>query len=74
VVCAPNFVLEVLSSSSASHDQIRKRRVYERAGVTEYWILHPADGVLTIYRRAGVDTSAMACIRCRIWINEPAWN
>ena len=48
---APSFVLEVLSPSSASHDQIRKRRVYERAGVAEYWILHPVDGVLTIYRR-----------------------
>jgi Uma2 family endonuclease len=48
---APTFVLEVLSPSSASHDQIRKRRVYERAGVREYWILHPIDGVLTIYRR-----------------------
>lgn len=49
---APSFVLEVLSPSSASHDQIRKRRVYERAGVAEYWILHPVDGVLTIYRRS----------------------
>ncbi|MEZ5442866.1 MAG: Uma2 family endonuclease [Lysobacterales bacterium] len=49
---APSFVLEVLSPSSASHDQIRKRRVYERAGVQEFWLLHPIDGVLTIYRRA----------------------
>lgn len=49
---APSFVLEVLSPSSASHDQIRKRRVYERSGVAEYWILHPVDGVLTIYRRS----------------------
>jgi Uma2 family endonuclease len=48
---APSFVLEVLSPSSASHDQIRKRRVYERAGVAEFWLLHPIDGVLTIYRR-----------------------
>ena len=47
---APTFVLEVLSPSSASHDQIRKRQVYERAGIREYWILHPIDGVLTIHR------------------------
>lgn len=53
---APSFVLEVLSPSSASHDQIRKRRVYERAGVDEFWLLHPIDGVLTIYRRA-LDTA-----------------
>lgn len=55
---APSFVLEVLSPSSASHDQIRKRRVYERAGIAEYWILHPVDGVLTIYRRGSAESFA----------------
>ena len=45
-------MLEVLSPSSASHDPIRKHRVYERSGVAEYWILHPVDCVLTIYRRS----------------------
>jgi Uma2 family endonuclease len=55
---APTFVLEVLSPSSARHDQIRKRAVYERAGVAEFWILHPVDGVLTIYRRGPAGTFA----------------
>lgn len=48
---APSFVLEVLSPSTASRDQIRKRQIYERAGVAEYWVLHPIDGVLTRYLR-----------------------
>ena len=47
---APDWVLEVLSPSTASHDQIQKRRVYERAGVREYWLVHPTDGIVTIYR------------------------
>jgi Uma2 family endonuclease len=47
---APDWVLEVISPSSASHDQIVKLAAYERAGVTEYWLAHPADRVLTIYR------------------------
>lgn len=41
--------IEVLSPGTASHDQVRKLRVYERAGVREYWLVHPIDRVLTIY-------------------------
>lgn len=47
---APDFVAEVLSPATASHDQVLKRRAYERAGVQEYWLVHPTDRILTIYR------------------------
>ena len=46
---APDWVLEVLSPATASHDQIKKRDLYERHGVREYWLIHPVDRVLTIY-------------------------
>lgn len=46
---APDWVLEELSPATASHDQIIKRDLYERYGVREYWLVHPADRVLTIY-------------------------
>ena len=49
---APDWVLEVLSPSTAAHDQIAKRRTYERAGVREYWLVHPGDRTLTVYRLA----------------------
>lgn len=53
-VCgAPDWVVEVLSPTTASHDQIRKRRIYERSGVPEFWLIHPLDRVLTIYRLVG---------------------
>lgn len=51
---APDWVLEVISPASASHDQIVKLAAYERAGVREYWLAHPSDRVLTIYRHDGV--------------------
>ena len=40
----------MLSPSTAGHDQVLKRRVYERAGVREYWLVHPTDRVLIVYR------------------------
>lgn len=47
---APDWVVEVLSPSTAGKDQIEKRRLYERHGVPEYWLVHPADRLLTVYR------------------------
>lgn len=47
---APDWVVEVLSPSTASRDQIQKRALYERHGIREYWLVHPLDHVLTIYK------------------------
>jgi Uma2 family endonuclease len=47
---APDLVVEVLSPGTAGHDHVRKRLVYERAGVREYWLVHPIDRMVTIYR------------------------
>jgi len=52
---APDWIVEVVSASTASHDQVRKRRLYERAGVSEFWLVHPTDRVLTVYRLVGTE-------------------
>jgi Uma2 family endonuclease len=46
---APDWIVEVLSPSTAVKDQTKKRMLYERHGVGEFWLLHPVDRVLTIY-------------------------
>ena len=52
---APDFIIEVLSPSTASFDQIEKRRAYERAGVRELWLFDIPSGVLTVYRQERMD-------------------
>jgi Uma2 family endonuclease len=47
---APDWVAEVLSPSTASHDQVVKVPVYERAGVREVWLIHPNKRTVTIYQ------------------------
>lgn len=50
---APDWIAEVLSPATASHDEIVKLPAYERAGVREVWLVHPIDRVLSIYRLEG---------------------
>jgi Uma2 family endonuclease len=49
----PELVIEIVSPSGASRDQIKKRRLYEKKGVAEYWIVHPSDKLLWKYVLSG---------------------
>lgn len=46
---APLLVVEILSPSTRGQDQVRKKRIYERAGVPSYWILDPEVPSLTAW-------------------------
>lgn len=37
----PDLVIEILSPSNSDHDLKTKRKLYESAGVPEYWIVSP---------------------------------
>ena len=41
VIGAPDFIVEVLSPSTAAHDLVIKFRLYQRSGVREYWTVDP---------------------------------
>lgn len=47
---APDLVIEILSRSSSSYDNIKKRALYEKFGVREYWLVHPNDRLVTLYQ------------------------
>ena len=46
---APDLVVEVLSPSTADQDKRRKKDVYEKCGVREYWIISPAEKAVEQY-------------------------
>ncbi len=50
---APDLVCEVLSESTRRTDLLRKRELYERAGVAEYWVLDPAIDQVQVFRPVG---------------------
>jgi len=47
---APEWVIEILSPSTAGRDQREKRELYERHGVAEYWIVSPSERLVWTYR------------------------
>jgi Uma2 family endonuclease len=48
---APEIVVEVASKGTRKRDETIKLRLYERVGVTEYWVIDPGSDVMRIYRR-----------------------
>jgi Uma2 family endonuclease len=46
---APDWVIEVLSPSTAHSDKLQKFILYQQAGVREYWIVDPATRIVSVY-------------------------
>jgi len=45
---APDFIIEIVSSSNAADDYIRKLYYYKNHGVREYWIVDPRRKTVTV--------------------------
>ena len=50
---APDLVVEILAPSTRRTDEVTKRKLYERFGVGEYWVVDPELETTKIYRRVG---------------------
>jgi len=47
---APDMVIEILSETTRKMDEVVKKKLYERHGVLEYWIVDPDLALVKIYR------------------------
>ena len=52
---APDLVVEILSPGTRRRDKGRKRAVYDREGVAEYWLVDPEARSVTVLRRPRAD-------------------
>ena len=48
---APDLVIEIISPDSVARDLKEKFRLYERAGVVEYWVVYPVEKMVMVFRR-----------------------
>ena len=48
---SPDLGVEILSESTRKADEITKRKLYERFGVKEYWILDPVLDTAKVFHR-----------------------
>ncbi len=46
---APDLVVEILSESTAYRDMVKKKKLYAKFGVKEYWIVDPEEKTVEIY-------------------------
>lgn len=46
---APDLVIEILSESTAYNDLTKKKRLYAKFGVKEYWIVDPEGKTIELY-------------------------
>lgn len=60
---APDLVVEVVSPSTMKMDLVRKKSLYERHGVRQYWIVYPEEKAVMVYRlgEGGVYGEFEAC-------------
>ena len=47
---APNLVVEIISPGSVVRDRVQKKEIYEKAGISEYWIVDPKYALVEVYQ------------------------
>jgi len=47
---APDLIIEILSPFTAPKDMKIKLSLYEKHGVKEYWVVHPIDNIVMVFK------------------------
>ncbi|OGQ53465.1 MAG: hypothetical protein A3J24_02920 [Deltaproteobacteria bacterium RIFCSPLOWO2_02_FULL_53_8] len=48
VMGAPDLIVEIISPSSSFNDSVRKRELYQKFGVKEYWLVFPDEKAIEV--------------------------
>jgi Uma2 family endonuclease len=56
----PELVIEIGSPGTRKRDETVKRALYERVGVSEYWVVDPDTDAIRVYRREGDEFSRVS--------------
>ena len=48
---SPDLIIEIVSPSTVQKDMREKLFTYEKFAVKEYWIIHPVDQILMVFKR-----------------------
>ena len=59
----PELVVEIASKGTRKRDETIKRAPYERAGVSEYWVIDPEIDVVRVYRNSADGFSRLIELR-----------
>ncbi|MCP9455324.1 MAG: Uma2 family endonuclease, partial [Nitrospira sp.] len=49
----PDLIVEILSEATRKKDEVTKRKLYERYGVQEYWLVDPELEMVKVLRLSG---------------------
>ena len=47
---SPDLIIEIVSPATVQKDMREKLFIYEKFGVKEYWIIHPVDEILMVFK------------------------
>ena len=47
---SPDLIIEIVSPATVQKDMREKLFIYEKFGVKEYWIIHPVDQILMVFK------------------------
>lgn len=71
IVIPPDLVIEILSPSTRILDRTKKKSLYERYGVKEYWIVDPEKKLVEVYRLQGSAYSAPTVLAANELLTSP---
>lgn len=46
---SPDLIVEIISKGTGKHDRVDKYNLYEKFGVSEYWLVDPANQTVQVY-------------------------